>query len=205
VPALREALKVAGDWRPDLVIADYDREPKAIELAESGPRAKPLPVIVMTRRRETSVKLAAYDQGAHDIIEVPFTPDEIVARAVAALRRTRDIRTQIVPKITVGDLEIDLMREVVRVGGAEFRLTPLQHTLLYLLAGNEGEILGRDQIILDIWGPGDVVESNVVDRHVRDLRVKLQDNWKTPRFIETVPGRGYRFVSAALERLAAQA
>ncbi len=202
---LLQAGKITNEWRPDLIVADYDHYPKALELIDSGPRARPLPIIVMTRRRETAVKLAAYDEGAHDIIEVPFTPDEIVARAIAAIRRTRGIRTQVVPRIDVGGLEIDIMREKVRVDGTEFHLTPLQHTLLYLLAANEGEILGRDQIIRDIWGSAEVVESNVVDRHVRDLRVKLQDHWKTPRFIETVAGKGYRFViPEPVEKVAAR-
>ncbi|OLC56939.1 MAG: hypothetical protein AUH85_04745 [Chloroflexi bacterium 13_1_40CM_4_68_4] len=192
---LRDAMKLVEVFKPDLVIADYDREPKALQLTEKGARPRAIPVIVMTHRRETQVKLSAYDQGAHDIIEVPFTPDEIVARAVAALRRTRGIRSTIVPRIHVGDLEIDVMTETVRVAEKYFHLTPLQHTLLYLLAANAGQILTRDQIIQDIWGSVDVVDSNVVDRHIRDLRVKLQDSWKEPQFIETIPGKGYRFVS----------
>jgi two-component system KDP operon response regulator KdpE len=195
---LKNAIKLADAWRPDLVIADLDRQPKALELTEKGPRVRALPVVAMTRRRETAVKLAAYDQGAHDLIEVPFTPDEIVARAVAAMRRTRGIRTTIVPKIQVGEIEVDVMTETVGVGDEVFHLTPLQHTLLYLLAANAGTVLTRDQIIQEIWGSTELVESNVVDRHIRDLRVKLRDNWKMPRFIETVAGEGYRFVPEGL-------
>src|SRR2546426_9647 len=201
---LRDAMKLVEVFKPDLVIADYDREPKALQLTEKGARPRAIPVIVMTHRRETQVKLSAYDQGAHDIIEVPFTPDEIVARAVAALRRTRGIRSTIVPRIHVGDLEIDVMTETVRFAEKYFHLTPLQHTLLYLLAANAGQILTRDQIIQDIWGSVDVVDSNVVDRHIRDLRVKLQDSWKEPQFIETIPGKGYRFVSELAKGLDAE-
>jgi DNA-binding response OmpR family regulator len=194
---VREAAKVADTFRPDLVIADYDREPKALDLAEKGARIRPVPVIAMTRKRDTPVKLAAYEEGAHDIIEVPFTPDEIVARSIAAMRRTRGIRTTIIPKIRIADLEIDLMTETVAVDGKSFRLTPLQHTMLYLLAANAGTILTRDQIIQTVWGSSEIVESNVVDRHIRDLRVKLADSWKKPRFIETIAGKGYRFLSEA--------
>src|SRR5438105_4682820 len=163
---VRDGTKVADTWKPDLVIADYDREPKALEMTDKGPRMRAVPVIAMTRRRETSVKLKAYDEGAHDIIEVPFTPDEIVARAVAAMRRTRGVRSTIIPRIAIGELEIDLMTETVHSNGEQFHLTPLQHTLLYLLAANAGTILTRDQIIVEIWGSAEMVESNVVDRHI---------------------------------------
>src|SRR5919201_1759194 len=138
---LEDAGELADTWTPDLVIADYDRKPEALHLTDKGPRARALPVIAMTRRRDTPVKLAAYEQGAHDIIEVPFTPDEIVARVVAAMRRTRGIRTTLVPKTRVGDLEIDVMAETASLDGEVLRLTPLQHTLLYLLAANAGTVL----------------------------------------------------------------
>src|SRR5437870_1700959 len=189
--SLREATKLVETWKPHLVIADYDREPKAIQLVEAGTRARPLPIIAMTHRRDIPVKLNAYDQGAHDIIEVPFTADEIVARTVAALRRAHGMRSTIVPRIRFGDLEIDVLDQTVRIADRRFHLTPLQHTLLYLLAANAPQTLTRDQIIQDLWGSVDLVDSNVVDRHVRDLRVKLQDSWREPRFIETMPGRGY--------------
>jgi two-component system KDP operon response regulator KdpE len=203
---LKDAIRVLDTWRPDLVIADYDRHADALDLTDKGQRVRSVPVVAMTRRRDTPVKLTAFDRGAHDLIEVPFTPDEIVARAVAALRRTRGIRTTIVPKIRIGgDVEIDVMKETVGVDGDLFRLTPLQHTLLYLLAANAGTILTRDQIIQDLWGSTEMVESNVVDRHVRDLRVKLRDNWKEPRYIETIPGKGYRFVAQALQERAMEA
>jgi DNA-binding response OmpR family regulator len=68
--------------------------------------------------------------------------------------------------------------------------------LLYLLAANAGSVLTREQILDALWGTDFVSESKVVDWHVRGLRTKLQDNWQAPRYIETVPGTGYRFVPA---------
>jgi two-component system, OmpR family, alkaline phosphatase synthesis response regulator PhoP len=73
-------------------------------------------------------------------------------------------------------------------------LTSLEQALLYLLAANAGSILTREQILDALWGTDFVIESNVVDRHVRALRAKLQNDWHKPRYIETVPGAGYRFV-----------
>lgn len=195
VRTAREAVDAVRKLRPQLIIADYDREPGALELVQRGEWT--VPVIAMTRKRDTTLKLLAFEKGAHDIIEVPFTPDEIVGRTVAALRRVHGIGTPVIPRVRLGELEIDVLRQTVRLDHREFGLTPLQHTLLYLLAGSEGQVLTRDQIILNLWGAEEAVASNVVDRHVRDLRVKLQDSWKTPRFIETVAGKGYRYLNGS--------
>jgi DNA-binding response OmpR family regulator len=73
-------------------------------------------------------------------------------------------------------------------------LTGLEQALLYLLAANAGQVVSRDEILDALWGVDYVVESNVVDRHVRSLRAKLQNDWRHPRFIATVPGKGYRFL-----------
>ena len=85
----------------------------------------------------------------------------------------------------------------VRAGGRELHLTSLEQSLLYLLAENAGRLLTRDEILNYLWGADYEAESNVVDRHIRNLRVKLQDHSRPPRYIATVPGRGYRFLLTA--------
>jgi len=82
----------------------------------------------------------------------------------------------------------------VRAGTSELHLTGLEQNLLYLLAANAGRLLTRDEILDALWGVDFVADSNVVERHVRNLRIKLQDDWRRPRYISTVPGRGYRFL-----------
>jgi DNA-binding response OmpR family regulator len=99
---------------------------------------------------------------------------------------------------------VDLIEQRVSVGGRRLHLTPIQQTLLYLLAANAGKALSREDLLATMWGGEFEIESNVVDRHIRELRVKLGDEWRAPRYIETVPGAGYRFkaqmnVSAAAE------
>ncbi|HEX8919529.1 MAG TPA: helix-turn-helix domain-containing protein, partial [Chloroflexota bacterium] len=79
-------------------------------------------------------------------------------------------------------------------GASDLHLTPLEQNLLYLLAANAGRLLTRDEILDALWGVDYLADSNVVDRHVRNLRAKLQNNWRRPRYIATVPGRGYRFI-----------
>lgn len=183
------------DWQPQLALIDIDHFPKGIEGVGGGMAKDGIPVLAFTRRRETKVKLAAYEDGADDIIEVPFTLDEIVARPFALIRRSRGIDVRIVPKIVLGGrLEVDLLEQTVRMdGGPQLDLTPTQQTLLYLLAGNAGEVLSRETLLDSLWGSAFQVESNVVDRHIRELRVKLGDDWRTPRYLETIPGKGYRF------------
>jgi DNA-binding response OmpR family regulator len=85
----------------------------------------------------------------------------------------------------------------VRAGKRDLHLTALEQSLLYLLAANAGRLVTREQILDSLWGADSVAESNVLDRHVRNLRTKLQHRGQRPRFSATVPGQGYRFVPTA--------
>src|SRR5829696_3608020 len=98
------------------------------------------------------------------------------------------------PVIRFGEMEIDVLHRRVRVDGQDLHLTPLELSLLYLLAANPGRILTRDEILDHLWGGDYAAESNVVYHHIRTLRAKIQDDWRRPRYIATVPGKGYRFV-----------
>lgn len=192
-----ECQAILSDWAPHLAFIDLDLYEQFIDIVGRGLTHGHTPIVAFTRRRDTALKLSAYERGADDIVEVPFTLDEIVARPFALLRRAHGMTVTIVPKIKLDGLEVDLIAQRVRVGGRELHLTPIQQTLLYLLAANAGRALSREDLLSTIWGAELEIESNVVDRHIRELRVKLGDDWRTPRFIETVPGAGYRFKSQA--------
>ena len=185
------------DWDPHLALIDIDHFAMGIEQVGGGMAKGGIPILAFTRRRETKVKLATYEAGADDMIEVPFTLDEIVARPFALIRRSRGINVKIVPKILLGGrLEVDLLEQTVKMdGGPQLDLTPTQQTLLYLLAANAGEVLTRETLLDSLWGSAFQIESNVVDRHIRELRVKLGDDWRTPRYLETIAGKGYRFTA----------
>jgi DNA-binding response OmpR family regulator len=187
--------ELLNDWAPHLALIDLDLYEQFIEIVGRGLTHGHTPIIGFTRRRDTALKLNAYERGADDILEVPFTLDEIVARPFALMRRAHGIAVTIVPKIRLDGLEVDLIEQRVTVGGRALNLTPIQQTLLYLLAANAGKALSREDLLATIWGGEFEIESNVVDRHIRELRVKLGDEWRAPRFIETVPGAGYRFKS----------
>ena len=108
--------------------------------------------------------------------------------------RSREETAVFRPVIRFGELEVDILHRRVRVDGQGVHLTPLELSLLYLLVANAGRILTRDEILDYLWGHDYAADSNVVDRHVRQLRAKLHDDWRHPRYIATVPGKGYRFV-----------
>lgn len=179
-------------WSPDILIADLDKYAKAPEWTRSDGTV--VPCLGLMRRRETMAKLEAFQRGATDLIEIPFTPDEIVVRTIAALMRTSGRKVDIHSRVQVGRFEMDLEEPGVGLNRSLVRLTLLEQTLLYLFLANPGKTLSREDILRNIWGSQSAVTSNVIDRHIRDLRVKLQERWREPRFIATEPGKGYRFV-----------
>ena len=188
-----ECRDLVNDWAPHIAFIDLDYFEPFIDIIGRGLTHGHTPIVAFTRRRDTALKLSAYERGADDIIEVPFTLDEIVARPFALLRRAHGMAVAIVPTIKLDGLEVDLIEQRVSVGGRLLHLTPIQQTLLYLLAANAGKALSREDLLATMWGGEFEIESNVVDRHIRELRVKLGDEWRAPRYIETVPGAGYRF------------
>ncbi|MEK6224788.1 MAG: response regulator transcription factor [Chloroflexota bacterium] len=190
-----ECRDLVSDWAPHIAFIDLDLFEAFIEIVGQGLTHGHTPIVGFTRRRDTALKLSAYERGADDIVEVPFTLDKIVARPFALLRRAHGMTVSIVPKIKLDGLEVDLIEQRVSVGGRLLHLTPIQQTLLYLLAANAGKALSREDLLATMWGGEFEIESNVVDRHIRELRVKLGDEWRAPRYIETVPGAGYRFMS----------
>jgi len=192
----REAASVLREWQPQLAVIDMDvGEAELIERLEQGrARADRVPVIALTRRGDLKTKLEAFERGVDDILTMPFAPEELVARALAVMRRSYGEIGVLTPALKVGELEIDILHRCVRTGGHELQLTSLEQSLLYLLAANAGKLLKRDEILDYLWGPDYAAESNVIDRHIRNLRAKLQNDWKRPRYIETVPGQGYRFM-----------
>ena len=104
----------------------------------------------------------------------------------ASVRSTA--RALVLAKIPLG--------QKVKTGITKLTLTSMEQAVLYLLASNAGEVMTREFILDTLWASDYLAESNVVDRHVRNLRSKLKDDWKKPRYIATVPGRGYRFIAA---------
>jgi DNA-binding response OmpR family regulator len=183
-------------WQPHLVVIDMDSMDNRIleRLADVPQGVGRLPAVALTRRRDLKARLEAFEQGADDILVVPFSPEEFGARVLAIMRRAYRDAPTFAPVLRLGELEIDIQNRHVRAGGTELHLTTLEQSLLYLLAANAGRLLTRDEIMDHLWGADYVAGSNVVDRHIHNLRLKLQNHSKRLRYIATVPGRGYRFL-----------
>ncbi|HEX7347759.1 MAG TPA: response regulator transcription factor, partial [Candidatus Limnocylindrales bacterium] len=195
---LAEAQAILDTWRPHIGVVDMDNDGSAALLehirAGSLLAGRVVPVLGLTRRGDLQTKLKAFDLGVDDIVTVPFSPEELLARCVVLARRASGTDRPIIPTITMGEIEIDILNRVVRAGTSTIHLSGIEQSLLYLLASRGGRVVTRDEILDAIWGMDFVAESNIVDRHIRTLRIKLQNDYRHPRFIATVPGAGYRFI-----------
>lgn len=193
-----QAIAVLDEWHPHLGIIDMDIGHVWLldRLAQAPPAIDRIPSIALTQRGDLGTKLTAFEHGVDDILAVPFSPEELLARVLALMRRSYGTAIAFTPKIRLGELEIDILNRRVRAGYSELHLTSLEQSLLYLLAANAGRLVTREQILDSLWGVDYAAGSNLVDRHVRNLRTKLHDNWRRPRFIATVQGHGYRFLPA---------
>jgi two-component system, OmpR family, alkaline phosphatase synthesis response regulator PhoP len=205
VAAPSEVATNVAVWQPHLIVLDMDLDGKEIiALLTDGQTGRMrLPVIGLTRRGDLRTKLAAFEAGVDDILTIPFAPEELLARVIAVLRRSYRDTVAFSPVIKVGELQIDILKRTVQVGQSELHLTSLEQSLLYLLAANAGRVVTREEILDTLWGVDYVAESNVVDRQIRNLRARLQNDWREPRFIATVPGRGYRFLATTADSAAA--
>jgi DNA-binding response OmpR family regulator len=195
---LAEAERLLAEWHPHMTVIDMDHDDSTALLQVIGAsnnmdRSSP-PVLGLTRRGDLQTKLRAFELGVDDIMAMPFSPEELLARSIVVTRRASGIDRPIVPTVRLGEIEIDIVNRQVRAGTSIVHLTGIEQSLLYLLASRNGQVVTRDEILDAIWGTDFVSESNIVDRHVRSLRIKLQNDYRHPRFIATVPGRGYRFI-----------
>src|SRR5579871_740815 len=182
------------EWKPQLAVLDIDMDASPVIHQVRAQPPPHIPVLALTRHGDLKTKLAAFAEGVDDIMTVPFAPEELLARVLALMRRAYGTQPQLSPTIRVGEIEIDILNREVHVGSSLVHLTGIEQSLLYLLVANAGQVVTRNQIMDALWGTDYVAESNVVDRHIRNLRAKLPHDGRRRRpFIETVPGSGYRF------------
>lgn len=195
---LAAAERLLAEARPHLAVVDMDHDDSTSLLQRLGVSntmtRSTTPVLGLTRRGDLKTKLRAFDLGVDDILTMPFSPEELLARSIVVSRRATGVDRPIVPTIRIGEMEIDIVNRQVRAGDSVVHLSGIEQSLLYLLASRGGRVVTREEILDAIWGTDFVAESNIVDRHIRSLRIKLQNNYRHPRFIATVAGRGYRFI-----------
>jgi DNA-binding response OmpR family regulator len=195
---LAEADAILEAWFPHLAVIDMDHDDSVALLAHLGASKtftpSKTPILALTRRGDLATKLNAFDLGVDDILTMPFSPEELLARSIVITRRATGNNPALIPTIRLGEMEIDIVKREIRAGTSVVHLTGIEEQLLYLLASRSGQVVTREEILDGVWGTDFVAESNLVDRHIRSLRIKLQNDYRRPRFIATVPGAGYRFV-----------
>jgi DNA-binding response OmpR family regulator len=191
-PEATTALRANG---PDLAVVDADAAGGALleQLRASMPTFADFPVIVLTRRDDLKTKLAAFDWGAVDILSVPFSPAELVARILVAMRRRHPAPLAFVPVVQVGDVEIDILNRTARVGERSLHLASPELSLLYLLAANAGRRLDLREIVDNLWGAEVADYNHAIDLHVRHLRAGFANDLQRPGYIVSKPGHGYSF------------
>ena len=184
--ALREAVR----QRPELVVLDLglpDRE--GFDVLSALREWSAVPVLVLSVRSREAEKVRAFDLGADDYVVKPFGMPELLARIRAALRR-RSAAGE--PLFRAGGLEVDLARRIVRVEGAEVRLSPKQYRLLQVLVVHAGKVVTHRQLLGEVWGDAHRDDVQYLRVFVRKLRGRLEADPARPRYLLTELGVGYR-------------
>ncbi|KHO62798.1 ArsR family transcriptional regulator [Thermoanaerobacter sp. YS13] len=193
----KEGLDKALEEKPDLVILDLmlpDVDGLEIcKILKKNDETKNIPIIMLTAKSEEFDKVLGLELGADDYITKPFSVRELLARIKAVLRRTQLSEEEEKEEIIkFGDIVIDTGKHLVYKKGKVLELTLKEFELLKLLSQNMGKVLTRDYLLDKVWGYEYAGETRTVDVHIRHLRKKIEDDDKSPVYIETVRGIGYK-------------
>jgi two-component system KDP operon response regulator KdpE len=152
-------------------------------------RNESVPIVVLSSRGDETGKVAALDLGADDYVTKPFGMDELLARMRAALRHQLQVHGER-PVFHVGDLSVDLVRRIVRVGDRDVKLSPKEYDLLRLLVQHAGKVLTHKFLLKELWD--EPTDPQYLRVYVRQLRRKIETDPERPRYILTETGIGYR-------------
>jgi two-component system, OmpR family, KDP operon response regulator KdpE len=193
----REGLANAAQLKPDLVVLDLGLpDGEGLDLIAPLKFHGAPAIVVLSARDEEAAKVAALDGGADDFVSKPFGVAEFMARARAALRhRVQTEGGQAV--YDDGRLHVDLVRHIVRVGGADPKLTPREYDLLAELVTHAGKVLTHRHLLRKVWGSELEADIQALRVHIRNLRQKIEAAPEKPAKIVTESGVGYRLVDGA--------
>lgn len=186
----KEAIKAAKQLNPDLMVLDImmpemDGIETCRQLREMDKFQKTL-IVFLTAKNEDYTQIAGFDVGADDYITKPIKPRVFLSRIKALLRRLLPEPEYVT--LTVGNIEIDRERYVVRKNGDDINLPRKEFELIALLASRPGKVFTRNEIMDAIWGSDIIVGDRTIDVHIRKLREKVGED-----FIKTIKGIGYKF------------
>lgn len=192
------ALLEATTKNPDVIILDLGLpDADGIDLIRQVRTWSHTPIIVVSARTEDADKVAALDAGADDYLIKPFSPRELVARVRALFRRAHQADEPQVEVLDFGDLVIDISGHKILVEGKEVDLTASEFKLLTTLARHPGRVYNRMELVEKVLGYDFEGYERTIDSHVKNLRAKLGDDPKKPKWLYTVHGVGYRFEAPA--------
>jgi two-component system phosphate regulon response regulator PhoB len=188
-----EALAGARQERPALIVLDLMLPGmsgyEVLEQLRGSDATRDVAVLMLTARRDEPDRIRGLSLGADDYLTKPFSPQELVLRVGAILRRLNAPPASSANVIAVGPLEIQLAEHRVRVDGREVDLTPTEYKLLVILAERRGRVQDRAHLLETVWEAAPDIQTRTVDMHVQRLRAKLG---AAGDLIETVRGFGYR-------------
>jgi two-component system, OmpR family, KDP operon response regulator KdpE len=196
---LRDGLAAAGTRQPDLLVLDLGLpDGDGVALIRDVRGWSTVPIIVLSARSDEVDKIAALDAGADDYLTKPFGTGELLARVRANLRRPRAASGTAMDEADAvfrfGEIELDRAARIVRRGGAEVHLTPIEYRLLATLAANPGRVLTQRQLLHEVWGPSHSEQSHYLRVYMGHLRQKLEADPAQPRHLLTETAVGYRLV-----------
>jgi two-component system response regulator RegX3 len=194
--SVTEAGAALAERNPDLVLLDLTLpDGDGRDIAREIRRRGETPIIMLTARGTEADRVIGLEIGADDYVVKPFSSAEVIARIRAVLRRSGGGEPDGEATLEIGPLVIDQASRRAELAGEELELTRKEFDLLALLGRNAGSVVGRDQIMTEVWDPNWWGSTKTLDVHVSSLRRKLEDDPADPRFIHTVRGVGLRIAS----------
>ena len=193
-----EGLAAHSRLHPDIVVSDImmphmDGREMVRRIRAGGTWT---PVILLTQIDTSFERSAALDEGADDYLSKPFDPQELVSRIRAVLRRASGAPRPLsaADRVTCGELVVDRVARRFFLAGRELSLTPKAAMLLDYLVTHPGELHTRERLLAALWGIDFATSTRAVDHRIREIRRVLGDDPLAPRYVETVPSVGYRFI-----------
>ena len=186
----KTAVEILEERGADLILLDLMLpDGSGYSLCSAIKKERDIPVIMLTAMDDEASVVTGFDLGADDYVTKPFRPMELVSRIRNVLRRSEKRQM----RYMAGNLSLDVQRAYVEKNGKEIYLSPLEYRLLLIFFQHQGEVLGRNRLLEEIWDiAGDFVSDNTLTVYIKRLREKVEDDPAHPALIKTVRGLGYR-------------